>query len=143
LHANYRAARRLAFLAANCLVRLVVGAWAYGGEASAPTTPLASLTPLQEAIVQQFQQEFGETIPRPAVFVPALDPNRTCDWHVTSTAWLKPSATTSRLLTLYTSPDGKAVRWRDAATVSAVAADGRGISNDRSQRRALHAVVGG
>jgi len=95
---------------------LVVGGWACGGDAGAPTTPLAPLTPLQAAIVQRFQQEFGETIPRPAVFVPVLDPNRTCDWHVTSTAWLKPSAKTSTLLTLYTSGDGNLVRLRTSGT---------------------------
>jgi hypothetical protein len=86
---------------------------ACGHDTNAPTT---SLTPLEVAIAQRYRDEFGETIPRPALFTPTLDATRPCDWHVTSTAWTKPSGATATLLTLYTSPDGRTTTLKSSGT---------------------------
>ena len=85
-------------------------------EPSGPGTSDPAATPLQAAIAQRFREEFGETVPRPAVYAPTVDANRACDWHVTSTAWVKPSGSTATLLTLYTSPDGRTVEKKESAT---------------------------
>src|SRR5262245_46799798 len=95
---------------------LAVGLLACHAEPNGPSTSNTPLTPVQEALVQRYQDEFRETIPRPAIFTPTLGANSTCNWHVTSNAWLKPSGKTSTLLTLYTSPDGRAVEKKESAT---------------------------
>ena len=59
--------------------------------------------------MERYQEVFGESVPRPAVFVPAVAAGSTCEWHVTSTAWLRASATHASLRTLYTSADGRTV----------------------------------
>ena len=55
-----------------CASALVVGGWACGGDAGAPTTPLAPLTPLQAAIVQRFQQ--SQRIIPITIFIPTMLP---------------------------------------------------------------------
>ena len=82
---------------------------ACGSDPSGPTEPPAP-TPLQLALTQRFLEEFGESVPRPAVFVPMLAEGSTCDWHVTSTAYVPKSDSRSKLLTLYTSEDGSSVQ---------------------------------
>lgn len=84
-----------------------------GGEPSAPenTPPPPPQVPLSlEATIAQRYQEVGEFIERPALFIPTLAAGSTCDWHVTSTAWLPESDKQIKLLTLYTSGDGRIVR---------------------------------
>jgi hypothetical protein len=84
---------------------------ACGSDPSGPTVPEPpASTPLQLALTQRFLEEFGESVPRPAVFVPTLAEGSTCDWHVTSTAYVPTSGNRSMLFTLYTSGDGNSVR---------------------------------
>ena len=93
---------------------VAAGILACDKEPNGPTT-LGPPTPLQDAIAQRFQEQFGETLSRPAVFVPTVDSSRACEWHVTSTAWVKPSGPKATLLTLYTSPDGRTVAKGESA----------------------------
>jgi hypothetical protein len=66
------------------------------------------LTPLEVAVKDAYAREYREPIFRPAIF---NDPSATdcVGGHLTTTAYLKSSPATARLVYLYMTPDGRAV----------------------------------
>lgn len=79
---------------------------------NSPTNPTPNLPPseTETTLVQDYAQIFSETIPRPAYHVCGSE-------KVTTTAYLPLSTRRSRLLTLYTSIDGKSVTRQSSSTV--------------------------
>lgn len=81
-----------------------------------PNSPPGGVPPsppqieVERAIIQGYQQTFSEQIPRPAYFVCGGE-------KITTTAYLPVSASRARLLTLYTSIDGRSVLRSSSATV--------------------------
>jgi hypothetical protein len=100
-------------------VGLRAGAW------SMPTSEQQSL----EALVSGwYEREFGETVPRPAIFndVRAVDCRR--EGHLTTTAYLRTSDTTAEVLVLYLTRDGLNLIKKSRANVLVPAATFRVLS---------------
>lgn len=74
-------------------------------------------TPLETAVRSAYRSEFGERIERPAIYNNPEAVNCRGEGHLTTTAYLRTSATTSTQLALYMTRDGSRVTSRTRSTV--------------------------
>ena len=73
-------------------------------------SPAPPSTPVEIAVKNAYAREFGELIERPAIHNDSLSGGcKARQPHLTTTAYLRSSPTTARLLYLFTTPDGRAV----------------------------------
>jgi hypothetical protein len=68
--------------------------------------------PVEALIQESYQREFGESIPWPAIFNDRRSADCYGNGHLTTTAYLRTSSTTAKLLVLYTTRDGRNVLKR-------------------------------
>jgi hypothetical protein len=80
---------------------------AFGTGQNSPALPS---TPVEIAVKDAYAREFGELIERPAIHNDSLSGGCMArEPHLTTTAYLRSSPTTARLLYLFTTPDGRTV----------------------------------
>ena len=89
----------------NVAIRLIVLAVSMGWWIDAPQSPPSPLTPIELAVKATYRRMFGELIERPAIH----NTGAQCQEQragLMTTAYLRQSSTTSRLLSMYTTFDG-------------------------------------